>query len=234
MGNKKIFSAVVFDMDGVVIDTRKPIEAFWHKLAKEHNIVITTEIMEKQIHGCPARQTVSVLFPNLNDEKKEEIFEQCEYFETHMDYLAMSGIKEFFKTLKKHFVPVALVTSSLPPKVSNVIKQLGLEGVFDTIVTSDLVKKGKPDPACYLMAAKLLKKEPEACIVFEDAVSGVKAANGAGMFTIGVGVAYQASLLQEVGAREVIANFEQVSLKAKQEELELYISPSMSLCIVGE
>jgi hypothetical protein len=47
-------------------------------------------------------------------------------------------------------------------------------------------------------------------------------------------VAYQASLLQEVGAREVIANFEQVSLKAKQEELELYISPSMSLCIVGE
>jgi beta-phosphoglucomutase-like phosphatase (HAD superfamily) len=84
------------------------------------------------------------------------------------------------------------------------------------------------------MAAKRLKKEPEACIVFEDAVSGVKAADGAGMFTIGVGVAYQASLLQEVGAKEVIANFERVSLKAEQEGLQLQISPSMSLYVVGE
>ena len=226
------FAAVVFDMDGVVIDTRKPIEDFWHQLAKEHTVTITTEIMERQIHGCPARQTVYALFPHVPVEKKEEIFERCEFFETHMEYLAMSGIKAFFKALKENAIPVALVTSSLPPKVTNVITKLSLQGVFDTIVTSDLVEKGKPDPACYRLAAKNLNVQPQQCIVFEDAVSGVKAASGAGMFTIGVGGVYQSSLLQEAGAREVITDFEKVKLLPTKQGIQLQVSPDLSLAVV--
>lgn len=226
-----IFSAVVFDMDGVVIDTRKPIEAFWHTIAAEHNLQITTEMMERQIHGCPARQTVSVLFPELSSKEKEELFERCEHFETTMDYRTMSGIKGFFEDLKKNAIPIALVTSSLPPKVANVIKQLQLEGIFDTIVTSDLVEKGKPDPACYLLAAKKLQLLPEQCIVFEDAVSGVKASTGAEMFTIGVGGVYQAPLLKEAGAKEVILNFDTVRIQPKGSHRYLTISPSLSVLL---
>jgi beta-phosphoglucomutase-like phosphatase (HAD superfamily) len=107
----------------------------------------------------PARQTVDALFPHLPEERKEHMFEKCEHFETHMEYLTMSGVKEFFKALKVNSIPVALVTSSLPPKVAKVIRHLQLEGIFDTIVTSDLVQKGKPDPACYRLAAERLNKQ---------------------------------------------------------------------------
>jgi beta-phosphoglucomutase len=233
MTKNKLFSAVVFDMDGVVIDTRKPIEAFWHTVAGEHNIVISTETMERQIHGCPARQTVYALFPDLSLEEKEALFERCEHFETTMEYIAMAGIKDLFASLKKHHIPVALVTSSLPPKVSNVVKQLRLEGTFDTIVTSDLVEKGKPDPACYRLAAKKLQVKPEDCIVFEDAVSGVRAAAGANMFTIGVGGAYQAPMLIEAGAGEVIMDFKNVRVKPQAGNVVLEISPALSLAIAN-
>jgi sugar-phosphatase len=231
MISDRIFSAVVFDMDGVVIDTRKPIEAFWHTLAGEHNMVITTDIIERQIHGCPARQTVYELFPDMPIEKKQEILKRCEHFETHMDYLTMSGVKEFFHALKKYDIPVALVTSSLPPKVAKVIKQLRLEGVFDTIVTADLVEKGKPDPACYNLAAKRLNKQAQDCIVFEDALSGVKASTDAGMLTIGVGGTYQAPLLKEEGAIEVILNFDNVQVVPVEGGITLQISPAFSLSI---
>jgi sugar-phosphatase len=220
-------------MDGVVIDTRKPIEAFWHTLANEHEIVITTEIMERQIHGCPARQTVDTLFPHLPEEKKEQILEQCEHFETHMEYMTMSGVKKFFKSLKENGIPVALVTSSLQPKVAKVIKQLQLEGVFNTIVTADLVQKGKPDPACYRLAAERLNKQARHCMVFEDAVSGVKASTGAGMFTIGVGGTYQAPMLKEAGAKEVILNFDHMRLLPTQGSVSLQISPALTVHITA-
>lgn len=233
MKNKESYSAVIFDMDGVVIDTRKPIEAFWYKIADEYNIVITTEIMERQIHGCPARQTIYTLLPDLSAKQKEELFERCEHFETTMDYVAMAGIKELFASLKEYLIPVALVTSSLPPKVANVIKKLALEEVFDTIVTSDLVEKGKPDPACYILAARKLNANPENCIVFEDAVSGVRASTGAGMFTVGVGGSYQSSMLRQAGASEVIANFEKVQVTQSGVEILLQISPALSLHVIA-
>ncbi len=227
--NYQLIEAVIFDMDGVVIDTRPPIEAFWYKLADKYGIVITSEIMEQKIHGCPARQTVYALFSHLPDQVKEEILESCEYFETHLDYIAMAGIKQLLLSLKKQLIPVALVTSSLSPKVSNVVKQLTLEGLFTVVVTADLVEKGKPDPACYRLAAKQLGKNPQHCIVFEDAVSGVKAATGAGMLTVGVGAERQKRLLTEVGAVEVIPDFEKVVLVNKNAKLYLHITSSLIL-----
>jgi beta-phosphoglucomutase-like phosphatase (HAD superfamily) len=105
------------------------------------------------------------------------------------------------------------VTSSLLPKVRKVQKALGLEGAFDAIVTSDLVERGKPDPACYRLAAQRLGLPPEACIAFEDAYSGVRAAAGAGMFTVGVGPAGQEALLQEAGAKLLVPHFGDVRLR---------------------
>jgi sugar-phosphatase len=224
-----IFESVVFDMDGVVIDTRKPIEAFWIELGNKHQVEITQELMETKIHGCPARQTVYALFGHLTDAQKEEVLEQCEDFETSMDYLAMSGVKPLLQSLKINQIPTALVTSSLRPKVDKVIAHLGLEGLFDVIVTSDLVKKGKPDPACYLLAAEKLGKTPPACVVFEDAVSGVKAATGAGMFTVGVGSGLQEKLLKETGAKGCIPNFDTVAITTHESSIKLSITDKLLL-----
>jgi sugar-phosphatase len=227
--NNTIFEAVIFDMDGVVIDTRKTIEAYWIELGNKHQIAITQEVMETKIHGCPARETINALFGDLTDAQKEEIFEEGEEFETSMEYIAMAGVKSLLQSLKANQIPTALVTSSLRPKVDKMIKHLALEGLFKVIVTSDLVKTGKPDPACYLMAAEKLGKNPASCIVFEDAVSGVKAATGAGMLTVGVGAGLQEKLLRETGAKDCILNFDTVAITTSENSLQINVTSQLSL-----
>jgi sugar-phosphatase len=95
------------------------------------------------------------------------------------------------------------------------------------------VQKGKPDPACYRLAAERLNKQARHCMVFEDAVSGVKASTGAGMFTIGVGGTHQASMLKEAGAKEVILNFGHMRLLPTQGGVSLQISPALSVHITA-
>jgi HAD superfamily hydrolase (TIGR01509 family) len=230
MVQKVVCRAVVFDMDGVVIDTRTPIEAFWHHHARQHHISISPEVMEGKVHGCPARQTVAQVFGHLSEAERADLLEACEVFENEMQYVPMHGVQALLEQLKGARIATALVTSSLLPKVRKVQKALELEGAFDAIVTSDLVERGKPDPACYRLAAQRLGLPPEGCIAFEDAYSGVRAASGAGMFTVGVGPARQEALLQEAGAKLLVPHFGGVSLRNGPEgALSIVLSERVSL-----
>lgn len=213
MTQNTIFQAVIFDMDGVVINTRGPIEAFWHQWAEAYGISISRDVMEGKVHGCPARQTVEGLFSHLSQAEQVHLLEACETFENEMHYVPVGGIQPLLIQLKKAGVPVALVTSSLLPKVRKVQQALGLEESFITIVTADLVERGKPDPACYRLAAQKLSIPAAQCVAFEDAYSGVKAASGAGMFTVGVGPSEQEAILKEAGAQFLVPSFEDVKLQ---------------------
>lgn len=233
MAQKEVFAAVVFDMDGVVIDTRTPIEAFWHHHAAQHRLTISDEVMETRVHGCPARQTVAQVFGRISEVEQEHLLEACEVFENEMQYVAMQGVQALLQSLKSAGVPTALVTSSLLPKVRKVQGVLGLEGAFDAIVTSDLVERGKPDPACYQLAARKLGLEPAQCIAFEDAYSGVKAASGAGMFTVGVGPARQESLLASAGVRLLVPHFGEVTLRqAPDQTMLIQLNATTALQII--
>lgn len=218
-------------MDGVVIDTRAPIEAFWNRAAAECGVTLTPEIMERKIHGSPARQTVYTLFPHLTDARKKELLEACETFEENLQYVPIAGVLELLTSLKRHQIPRALVTSSLPPKVKKVFAQLELETAFDTVVTADLVERGKPDPACYRLAARRMGIPAERCVVFEDAVTGVKASTGAGMPTVGVNTGVAEAMLLETGARTVIPDFASVTLLSQPAGFILQINPAFSLTI---
>jgi len=217
MVQPEAYVAVIFDMDGVVIDTRTPIEAFWHHHAARYGITISPQVMEGKVHGCPARQTVAQVFSFVSAAEREHLLEACEVFENEMQYVAMPGVQVLLGQLKRAAIPTALVTSSLPPKVRKVQDVLGLEKAFDAVVTADLVERRKPDPACYRLAAEKLGLRPLQCVAFEDAFSGVKAAAGAGMYTVGVGPAHQEALLKEAGARFLVPDFKEVTLQTGPE-----------------
>src|SRR5690606_23136622 len=156
--------------DGVVIDTKAPIEAFWRNLAHQKGISLDEKTMHEKIHGRPAKSTLNTIFNFLSPEEKEEIRRAGDLMESKLQYKPMPGVMHFLHALADQPIKTALVTSSLPEKVATVFQQLGLSGLFDEVVTADLITQGKPAPECYLLAAEKLKIPPQTCIVFEDSV----------------------------------------------------------------
>ncbi len=212
MYKELFFKAVIFDLDGVVIDTAAPIEAFWQKWADAKGISVDEKIMTEVIHGCPAVQTIERLFGKLSEQEKQDILADGEEMEANLQYKAMAGVMEFLRQLVEKDIKIALVTSSLPVKVEEVFRQIGLYGFFNEVVTADEVEKGKPDPACYRLAAKKLGVSGFDCLVFEDSLSGTRAASQAGMHVIGVNKPLMEPALKIAGAGFVMADFTQAKL----------------------
>ena len=94
--------------------------------------------------------------------------------------------REFLRALRERGTRTGLVTSSEEEKVRRILTVMPLEGMFDTIVHACRVKRGKPAPDCYLLAASDLGVRPADCLVFEDSLNGIQAGNAAGMRVIGV------------------------------------------------
>lgn len=222
-------TAILFDMDGVIIDTHDSVTAFWHIIAAEQGMTLTQADFEQHIYGCPAEHTFTVLFPHLSDTHKAAIFERMREYELNLRYTAVPGVKTFLQALQNYRIPTALVTSGDRWKVQAVVGQLGLEGLFTAYVTINDVARGKPHPDAYLLAAQRLGQSPQRCLVFEDAVSGVTAAVAAGATCIGVQSSERwAAALRQAGATGIILDFQAVKLPAvtnpdKWRETSLYL-----------
>lgn len=206
------YNALIFDLDGVVIDTRAPIEAFWNKWAQQKGISLNEKIMHEQIHGRPAKFTLNTIFGFLTPGEKEEIRQAGDLMESELQYTLMPGVIDFLQSLEAHQIKTALVTSSLPEKVETVFQQLGLSGLFNEVITARQIKHGKPAPDCYLLAAEQLNISAQTCIVFEDSVSGVRAAHSAGMHIIGINEPIIAPTLIRNGAATVIPDFAEIKI----------------------
>ncbi len=210
---KQSIQAIIFDLDGVVIDTRTPIEEFWISWGKQKGIKIDEQTMHEKIHGRPAQLTLDTIFGQLTQKEKQEINLAGEEMERNLAYTLMPGVKELLQALKDQKIKTALVTSSLPEKVENVFTQLGLSGMFHEVITADQITHGKPAPDCYLLAAKKLNLSPASCLVFEDSASGVCAANKAGMKVIGVNEPIAEAVLKREGAAMIIPNFLEIKIE---------------------
>jgi HAD superfamily hydrolase (TIGR01509 family) len=202
-----IYRAVLFDMDGVVIDTESAVTTFWEQMAVRYKVELTQAAFDTSIYGCPCRQTLDTLFPHLTQDERAQVFAEEQAFETHLTYTTMPGVVNLLIALREHNIPAALVTSGEQWKVDEVMRQLGIGDLFATYVTAENVIKGKPHPACYALGAQRLNTPPEYCIAFEDSISGVQAATAAGTCCIGVRPERTASALLTEGARGVIPDF---------------------------
>lgn len=213
-----IYEAILFDMDGVIIDTHQAVTEFWKEVAHKHGVSLTPDDFEQHIYGCPATHTFALLFPHLNADEKHAVFSKMMDLESTMSYTPVNGAIELVSRLKQKAIPTALVTSADQWKVQAVLSQLNLEGIFSVQVTVKDIRNGKPHPDCYLQAARKLGRLPERCIVFEDAISGVKAAIASGALCIGVQRPELASGLLKAGARYVVSDLQQVTLQEPQGE----------------
>jgi HAD superfamily hydrolase (TIGR01509 family) len=230
------FSAILFDMDGVVIDTLDAVTHFWRQTAAAYDVELTDSDFVQHIYGCPATHTLAVLFSRLSGKEKEAVLGEMARAEARLDYKAVSGALELLDQLRQQGIPTALVTSADPWKVNAVFAQLPLGGMFRVKVIGTDITRGKPHPDCYLRAAELLHATPDQCIVFEDAISGVRAAKAAGAFCVGVQRAEMAATLVEAGADCTVADLKEVKMSRRappnaRQTLELLIGCTCKLAL---
>ncbi|MCD4685060.1 MAG: HAD family phosphatase [Anaerolineae bacterium] len=200
-------AAILFDMDGVIIDTHDSVTAYWHTLAEQHGVTLTEDDFKTHIYGSPLFYSLDRLFPHLTAEQRQAAADYLYVYETEqLQYPAIPGVVDLLRSLRGR-VPVALVTSGDRAKVHAVFDQLDLHDLFDARVTAEDVTTGKPDPACYLLGAERVGVDPARCVVFEDSRNGAQAGLSAGCTVIGVQPPEDVQPLLDLGARHVIRDF---------------------------
>ena len=182
------FKAAIFDVDGVIIDTAHIHHMAWKEVFKKYGINFTFLDFKKKIDGMPREKGIKKILPGIRkkDIEKESNNKQ-KYFEYYLEKNKVKVFKStvnFIKKLRKTGYKTAMASSSKNAKP--ILKKLRYYRLFDADAEGAYIRKGKPFPDIFLCAAKRLKVKPSECVVFEDAVSGVKAAKKAGMKCIGV------------------------------------------------
>ena len=185
--------AFIFDLDGVIVDTAKYHYLAWKNLANELGFDFT-EAQNEQLKGVSRIRSLEILLNigkvELSQEKKDELLlekntEYLEYVSQMTSDEILPGIKELLTFLENEKISFALGSASKNAPL--ILQKVGLFSKFDAIVDGNDVSKAKPDPEVFLIAAKKLNKSPEQCIVIEDALAGVQAANNANMLSIAIG-----------------------------------------------
>jgi mannitol-1-/sugar-/sorbitol-6-phosphatase len=203
--------AILFDLDGVLVDSTPCVTRVWSTWAQEHGL--DAAYVVHVAHGQRTIETVRKVAPHLNAQRETDHIEEMEISDTD-GLRALPGAKELLATLPPERYTV--VTSGTRRLASKRLQVAGLP-VPGTMITADDVTRGKPDPEPYLAGARALGFEPEQCLVFEDAPSGVRSAESAGMVAVGVATTYRAEEL--VGADAIIPSLQAVEVNMTPEGL---------------
>ncbi|NNC82340.1 MAG: beta-phosphoglucomutase [Flavobacteriales bacterium] len=188
--------AVIFDMDGVIVDTVDAHFLAWKAMADELDIPFS-EADNENLKGVSRTDSMKRILAMGGMEKTDEEIAELTDRKNKMYVNAISqmtaddilpGVMQFIGELKDHGVHIAVGSSSR--NTPTILKAVGLDHAFDAIVDGNQVKHAKPDPEVFLKGAEKLALEPDKCIVLEDARSGIEAAHRAGMKCIGVGEAH--------------------------------------------
>jgi beta-phosphoglucomutase family hydrolase len=202
--------AVVFDMDGVLVDSGAHHRDAWRATFRDLGVTPPAEFWRITV-GRPADEAVALLVDGVDRAEARRLAEVKRQHYTRLarrGTVPVAGIPAFVDALARDCVPRAVATSATRRDLERVLGELGLRPRFDVVVTADDVRWGKPHPEVYLKAAAGLAVDPSACVVFEDAVVGVQAARAAGMRVIGVTSAHTGDELVRAGAERAVADFE--------------------------
>lgn len=188
-----INKAVIFDLDGVIVDTAKFHYLAWKKLANDLGFDIT-EAQNEQLKGVSRVRSlekilewgdVSLSQDNFMEQMALKNDNYLSYISTMSSQDILPGVAWVIEYLLERKVPIALGSAS--KNARTILEKTQLYQKFDAVVDGNDVTRAKPHPEVFLHAGGLLKTPPQNCIVFEDSLAGIQAANKAGMTSIGIG-----------------------------------------------
>lgn len=204
-------SGVIFDMDGVLVDNRDVhIESFII-FCKKHGITLSSgQLMpffgmgNDDIMQSIFKRELTTKEIDTYSQEKEQIYRDI-YAET---IEPVKGLVSFIEQLKARKIKIAVGSSGMRKNVDYVLEKCGIANYIDAIACGDMVKKAKPDPEVFLLAASLLGLKPTECIVFEDSFAGIKAARLASAKVVAVATTF--SLKEHTDYDLLISDFTEV------------------------
>ena len=222
MDNSK---AVIFDLDGVLVDTARFHFEAWRALARELGLPLPDEAWFRQTFGRRNEEILQTLLPRpLSAEEAQRL---SQHKEALFRALArgkiepLPGARPLVYALKQKGLRLGIGTSTPPENLEMILEELKLKEAFDAWVTGADVQRGKPDPEVFLLAAERLSVPPERCVVIEDAPAGIEAAKRAGMRAVAVTTTAEPEALKAKGADLIVGSLQELTPEQLEALLEV-------------
>ncbi|MCP2024902.1 HAD superfamily hydrolase (TIGR01509 family) [Flavobacterium sp. HSC-32F16] len=205
-----MIKTVIFDMDGVIVDTEPVHRYAYYKQFSELNIEVPEE-MYTSFTGFSTRNTFQALkgnFPSIEHEvedliqRKRNLFNDA--FDTKEDLYLLEGVDDLIKDLYKSGIQLILASSASKVTIERVFTRFNLHQYFSHIVSGEDFPQSKPNPAIFIHAASLSTAPKDQCIIIEDSTNGVKAAKAAGIYCVGYNSDH--SFMQDLTEADMVIN----------------------------
>lgn len=213
---------VIFDMDGVLIDSHPVHRKAWQEFLQVLGKQISDSELDFILDGRKRRDILCHFLGDLSEQqfveygqRKNELFEHAA-----LELKPIPGVVEFIHNLRSEGVALGVATSASASRTYSTLERLCLRKDFSAVVTGNDVREGKPNPAIYLTACREANVAPENSVAIEDAVSGIQAACGAGLRCVGVARGQAQSKLRAAGAGHVVEDFVGLSTACLEALLE--------------
>jgi sugar-phosphatase len=217
-GMKEIICrGILFDLDGVLVDSTPAVERVWRWWALAHGFV--PEEVVRRAHGRPSMTTIRELLPDAEHEKENSEVERREIADVE-GVIPLPGALQLLRGLPAG--SWTIVTSCTRRLAHVRIAAAGLP-VPPVLVTSTDVRRGKPDPEPYLKGAEVLQLAPEECVVVEDAPAGIRAGKAAGTRILALRTTAPDAELEAAGATWIVDDLAQVSAHVDEKSIVLVI-----------
>lgn len=210
-----MLKAIIFDLDGTLANTDPLHYQIWEEILKNYGIEIDLTFYKQNISGGKNEEIINKILPQLSDSEAAKLgdYKEAKFREIALNLQPLNGVLEFIKWIEERQFKKAVVTNAPPENVKFMLEDaLKLADRFNPTILAGKMTAPKPDPASYKLCLSELGVSAKEAIVFEDSPSGIKAAVGAGIYTIGVASTHEPKALKAVGATEVIVDFSESKL----------------------
>jgi len=207
------FKGAIFDLDGVIVNTVPLHFRAWEKMFSEYGKNFTFADYREKVDGIPRYDGARAILTDIDEKELEKAAAKKQGY--YLELVDKGEIEvytttvELIKKLKREGLKIAAASSSRNCRY--VLEKARLLELFDTIITGNDFKKGKPDPEIFLLAARKISVEPQEAVVFEDAKLGVEAAKNGKMRTIGIAREGNRALLE--GADIIVGDLKEIDYK---------------------